>query len=233
MLQLKNARNVVDALSAMVQASLLSSTDAGKLSALLQSMHKSGEDDSEAGAPDAAVYEGHADGSGRQQDGGIIAVLNDLLDKAETQLDGLRKAETASLQNFEVLAQNLNDEIKFGNADIAEAKKGKAASGAAKAEAEGDLQATSKDLESDTETKAHLHANCMEKAEEFEAETKSRAEELKALAHAKKAIQDSTSGAAAQSYSFLQLAAGSGLTSSADLARFEAVRFVQALAQKQ
>merc|ERR1719229_455504 len=188
-------------------------------------MQKSDEDDSSMGGPDAAVYAGHG--------GGIIEVLSDLLDKANTQLDGLRKAETASLQNFEVLAQNLNDEIKFGNADISEAKKGIATAGAAKAEAEGDLQATSKDLESDTETKSHLHANCMEKAEEFEAETKSRAEELKALAHAKKAIQDSTSGAEAQSYSFLQLAAGSGLASSADLARFEAVRFVQALAQKQ
>merc|ERR1719464_2014984 len=146
MLQLKTTGNVVQALTAMVQASLLSSTDASKLTALLQSMHKSGEDDSEAGAPDAAVYEGHADGLGRQQDGGIIAVLNDLLDKAETQLDGLRKAETASLHNFEVLAQNLKDEIKFGNTDLDEAKKGMATSSGIKAEAEGDLTVTSKDL---------------------------------------------------------------------------------------
>merc|ERR1719254_353527 len=174
----------------MVQASLLSSADASKLTALLQSMQKSDEDDSSMGAPDAAVYEGHADGVGREQDGGIIAVLQDLLEKAETQLDGLRKAETASLQNFEVLAQNLNDEIKFGNADIEEAKKGMASSSSIKAEAEGDLQATSKDLAGDVETKATLHANCMEKAETFEAETKSRSEELKALAKAKEVIQE-------------------------------------------
>merc|ERR1719343_1323154 len=127
---------------------------------------------------------------GRQQDGGIIATLEDLLDKASTQLDGLRKAEAA-----------------------------------------GDLDATSKDMASDESTKAALHANCMEKAETFEAEVKSRAEELKALAEAKKVLKETTSGAGEQSYAFLQL--GSGLASGAELAHFEAVRFVQGLAQKQ
>merc|ERR1719428_1665560 len=154
MLQVQSAKSVAQALTAMVQASLISSTDASKLSSLAQTMQQSGD----AGAPDAAVYQGHADGMGRQNDGGIIAVLEDLLQKAEAQLDGLRKAETSSLQNFQVLAQNLRDEIKNGNADLAAAKKGMAASSASKAEAEGDLQTTSKDLSSDEDTKAKLHA---------------------------------------------------------------------------
>merc|ERR1719356_882415 len=141
MLQLQNAKSLEQALTAMVQASLISSTDASKLTSLMQTMQQSDEDDSVAGAPDAAVYQGHADGMGREADGGIIAVLEDLLQKAEAQLDGLRKAETSSLQNFQVLSQNLRDEIKNGNTDLAEAKKGMAASGSAKAEAEGDLGA--------------------------------------------------------------------------------------------
>jgi len=156
-----------------------------------------------------------------------------LTSKAEAQLDGLRKAETSSLQNFEVLSQNLKDEIKNGNTDLAEAKKGMAASGSSKAEAEGDLAATSKDLASDEDTKASLHANCMEKAETFEAEQKSRGEELKALAEAKKVLVETTSGADAQSYSLLQTGATSGLSTGADLARYEAVRFVQDLSLKQ
>merc|ERR1719359_2402741 len=68
-------------------------------------------------------------------------------------------------------------------------------------------------------------------AEDFEAETKSRGEELKALATAKKkVIKETTSGAADLSYgeSFLQVSMNSG----ADLANFEAVRFVRDLAQK-
>jgi chromosome segregation ATPase len=216
MLQLKSAGTLVQALTAMVQASLISASDAGKLTGLLQQVQQSTEDDADSGAPAAAVYKG--------QSGGIIEVLQDLLEKAETQLDGLRKAETSSLQNYQVLAQNLKDEIKNGNADMEEAKKGLAASSSAKAEAEGDLAATSKDLASDEDTKAALHANCMEKAETFEAEQKSRGEELKAIAEAKSIIQETTSGATSQTYSFLQL------RSSSDMA---AVRFVQGLAQKQ
>ncbi|CAK0865586.1 unnamed protein product [Prorocentrum cordatum] len=232
MLQVQSAKSVAQALAAMVQASLISSTDASRLSSLVQSAQQSGGEDGDAGAPDAAVYQGHADGMGRENDGGIIAVLGDLLEKAEAQLDGLRKAETSSLQNFQVLAQNLKDEIKNGNADLASAKKGMAASGSSKAEAEGDLTATSADLASDEETKATLHANCMDKAETFEAEQKSRGEELKALAEAKKVLVETTTGADAQSYSLLQTASASHLTSGADLARYEAVRFVQGLAQR-
>jgi len=216
MLQLKNAGTLTQAFTAMVQASLISSSDAGKLTGLLQQMQQSTDEDADAGAPAAAVYKG--------QSGGIVEVLQDLLEKAETQLDGLRKAETSSMQNYEVLAQNLKDEIKNGNADMEEAKKGLAASSSAQAEAQGDLAATSKALASDEDTKAALHANCMEKAETFEAEQKSRGEELKAIAEAKSIIQEATSGATSQTYSFLQL------RSSSDVA---AVRFVQGLAQKQ
>jgi len=96
-----------------------------------------------------------------------------------------------------------------------------------------DLTATSKDLDGDEEEKASLHSACMEKAETFEAEQKSRGEELKALAEAKKIITETTSGAESQEYSFLQVAAASGISSGADLARFEAVRYVRDLATKQ
>mmetsp|Transcript_26920 Transcript_26920/g.41829 ORF Transcript_26920/g.41829 Transcript_26920/m.41829 type:complete len:417 (-) Transcript_26920:64-1314(-) len=112
------------------------------------------------------------------------------------------------------------------------AKKALAASAEAKATAEGDLAVSSKDLAEDVKTLATLHADCMKGAEEFEAETKSRGEELKALATAKKVITESTSGAADLSYSLLQVTL-TALSSGADLANFEAVRFVRDLAEKQ
>jgi len=87
-------------------------------------------------------------------------------------------------------------------------------------------------LAEDEKTLATLHSDCMKASEDFEAETKSRAEELKALAMAKKIISDMTSGAADQSYSFLQISRSS-LSSAADLANFEAVRFVRDLAHKE
>merc|ERR1719298_229812 len=72
----------------------------------------------------------------------------------------------------------------------------------------------------------------MTKAQDFELETASRAEELKALAEAKKIITEMTGGAAGQTYSFLQSASETRIHSRADLANFEVVRRVEALAHQ-
>merc|ERR1719178_336942 len=221
MLQVQSAKSVTDALSAMVSASMLSSADGQKLTALVQTSQEDG--DSEMGAPAASVYEGHSDG--------IIGVLEGLTEKAEGQLDKARKAETSSLQNYEMLKQSLTDEIKFAEKDMDKAKKSLAESQEKKAAAEGDLETTSKDLAEDEKAKATLHQDCMAAAEEFELATKSRGEELTALATAKKVIKETTGGAAEQSYSFLQVERAKVATG-ADLAKFEAVRFIRDLARK-
>merc|ERR1719359_870175 len=74
---LAHAGDVVQALSALVQASMLSSNDAQTLTALVQSS-KGEAEDSDVGSPDAAVYEGHS--------GGIIETLEGLKEKASSQL---------------------------------------------------------------------------------------------------------------------------------------------------
>merc|ERR1719420_2624569 len=217
MMQLKSAGSVAQALSIMVEAASINVQSASKLSAFVQS----NADDEEMGAPAAAVYEGHS--------GGIIGTMQDLYEKAEAQLEKARAAETKSVQAYGMLAQSLKDEIKYATKDSDAAKKELAASNEAKATAEGDLSVTSKDLAEDEKALADLHQECMTGAEDFEAETKSRGEELKALATAKKIIVEATSGAQDISYSFVQVS----MTSGADLANFEAVRFVRDLAQKQ
>merc|ERR1719203_685877 len=111
------------------------------------------------------------------------------------------------------------------------AKKGLAESQEKKAAAEGDLAVTSKDLAEDISVKATLHQDCMTAAEEFELATKSRGEELTALATAKKVIKEATGGAAGQSYSFLQVQRAK-VASGADLAKFEAIRFIRDLSRK-
>merc|ERR1719247_3550597 len=220
MMQVQSANSVAQALAVMVEATSLSSADASKLTALLQNSQESADSSDELGAPAAAVYKG--------QSGGIIATMQDLYDKGEAQLAEARKKETQNVQAFEMLAQSLKDEIKFGNKDKDKASKALAASAEAKATAEGDLDVTSKDLAEDVKALSTLHKDCMRGAEDFEAETKSRGEELHALATAKKIISESTSGAAGQSYSFVQTSMSSGT----DLANFEAVRFIRDLAQK-
>ena len=88
-----------------------------------------------------------------------------------------------------MLKQPLEDDIRFANKDMDEATKALAASGEAKATAEGDLSVTTKDLVADTSALADLHKDCLGKAQDFEAATQSRTEELKALGEAKKSWQ--------------------------------------------
>merc|ERR1719498_1490282 len=87
---------------------------------------------------------------------------------------------------------------------MAAAKKDLAASGEKKAGAEASLDVTSKDLAEDKKTKATLHDGCLSKATDFESTTKSRGEELSALAAAKKVIAESTGGADSLVYGLAQ-----------------------------
>jgi len=221
MMQLKNAHSLTDALTLMVKASVISTGDASALSSFVQTT--SDDDDDDMGAPDAAVYDSHS--------GGILDTLNGLLEKAEAQLTSATSQETSNKNNYDQLKQSLTDEIKYANKDKDDATKNLATSAETKAAAEGDLGVTTKDLNQDLSDLAGLHAECMSKASDFEAEVTSRGEELKALAMAKKAVADNTGGAAGQSYSFLQ--SSLEITSHADLARFEAVRLIKDMARKQ
>ena len=82
MMQLKKAGTITEVLGWMVQAQSLTGSDAHKLTALIQS---SNDDDSE-GAPDPAAYE--------NQSGGVIDTMNDLLEKAQGQLESTRATKT-------------------------------------------------------------------------------------------------------------------------------------------
>merc|ERR1740138_1903501 len=220
MMQLKNANNIAQALSVMVQASVFSSADAGRLTSLMQSSQQSEDSEDESAAPEVAVYKDHS--------AGIVGTLEDLLDKAQSQLDDAVKKETASQYNFDMLKQSIQNEIKFAGKELDAAQKSIATSSEAKAQAEGELDATSKDLKEDIETLSGLHGKCMTGSSDFEASKKSRGEELAALAKAKEVISASTS---LGQVSFLQF--GEKLESGVDLAHFEAVRFVRDLARKQ
>jgi len=231
MVQLKSASSLAQALGALVQASALNSADASRLTALVQSSDSSDDADADAGlgAPAGAVYKG--------QSGGIIQTLEDLLEKAQDQLADARKKETIATQNFQLLKQSLQDSIQYGNKEMAEAKKGLEASREKKATAQGDLGATSKVLGQDAGSLEGLRRGCLAKAQDFEAATRSRGEELKAIADAKRVIAEETVGAERLSYGLDQVSlvqlGRAGLASGTDLANFEAVHFVRDLARKE
>merc|ERR1712117_655572 len=108
---------------------------------------------------------------GKGQSGGIIDTLGDLLEKAESQLAELRNKETAALNEFQMLKQSLEDKIKYETKELEEAKTGIAASNEKKATAEGDLAATTKNLDEDVLALSELHHECLSKAQDYEAET--------------------------------------------------------------
>jgi len=229
MLQMKGMQDIAMAMEAMVHASMLSSADATRLTSLVQSSQGSQDNDGDAalGAPDPAAYASHSNG--------IIGTLEDLLDKAEAQLDKARKTEVTNSHNYDMLRQSLESEIDAGKNDMEEAKKSIAASDEAKSVAEGDLTVTEADLKEDKNTMESLHQDCMSGAEDFKAQTKSRGDELKALSQAKKVLADAlpaaaqTYGAALDQASFLQISQ----TEQADLSKFEAVRLIRDLGRKE
>merc|ERR1719412_1185651 len=150
MLEIKNANTVAEALSAMVKASMFSTADAARITALAQSSQES--DMGEAGAPDAAVYKSHS--------GDIVDTLQDLLDKAQAQLSAARKKESTAAHDFQMLKLSLEDQIKFDTRDLDDTKADLAASGEKKTVAESSLAVTTKCLQADIAALADLKSDC-------------------------------------------------------------------------
>merc|ERR1719497_253361 len=117
--------------------------------------------------------------------------------------------------------------MKADNTDLSQEKSALAASEEGKATAEGDLSMSQKDLATSENELATASSNCMQVAADHEATVAARAEELAVIAKAKKILEETTSGAGDQTYSFLQI------TSRADLKNNEVVTLVKNLAKKQ
>jgi len=207
----------------VIDAAAFSGDDKQKLLGLIQNMQ--GDDDAELGAPAPDAYKSHS--------GGIIDTLTDMKDKAEAELSEARKAEANSQHNYNMLKQGLTDEIFAANHEKKEAEDAKSEAAGIQATSEGDLVVTEKDLADGQAALQQIGSDCMEKASDHSVSAQGRADELAALAKAKKIIQASTSGAEGQSYSFLQVAATSQLRTGADLRNFEVVNVVKRLAEQQ
>merc|ERR1719350_116094 len=167
------ASSLTDAFTAMVHASLISQSDATRLTALVQDSQKASDssDDEALGAPAADVYESHS--------GNIVDTLQDLLEQAEAQLADARKKETASVHEFQLLEQSLDDAIRVETGELNDAHQAISASNGEKSAATQDLDVTSSDLAAAVKDKETLQHVCMTKASTHEAEANSRSEELK------------------------------------------------------
>jgi len=209
--------SLLKGLDAVVEAASFTIADKQKITSLVQAQQ--GNDD--PGAPDPAAYKSHSTN--------ILDVLEDMKEKAEEQLATLRKEETNTKHNFNLLKQSLEDQIAADTKEKGEETDAKSAAAESKATAEEDLAATNKDLAETKNNLADTNSDCMSVAADHDATVAGRKEELKVIATAKKILSGTTSGAVDQTYSMLQVA--SRLRTRSDLAGAEVVTALKQLAK--
>mmetsp|Transcript_99911 Transcript_99911/g.288502 ORF Transcript_99911/g.288502 Transcript_99911/m.288502 type:complete len:614 (-) Transcript_99911:75-1916(-) len=205
-----NIGATVQALSAILDAASFPADDVDRLQAMLQVQGDS--DTDELGSPDAAAYKSHS--------GGIVDVLGDLKEKADTELSDLRKAETTAKHNFDRLSASLKRQIVQDEKNLAVEKMNKAEAEQGKAVATGNLETTKKSLKNSKEELASTQSACLTTAADYEATLTGRQEELKVIAEAKKDLVDSTSGAESKTYALVQLRAQADEAGQADIVAF-------------
>lgn len=155
------------------------------LAALLEESSKSHAD----GAPDVAAYE--------NQSGGIIEMLEGLLDKFEKQLAEVESRETSAQQNFDMNKQQLTDLLSHSSRSREEKSATKADLTAQNGKAKGDLATTKASKAADEKTLAEMNSIHAQKTEVFGANQEVRKQELAAL---NKAIEIISAPNVADSY---------------------------------
>jgi len=140
---------------------------------------QSGNADGEA-APEANAYE--------FQSGGVITMLEKLLEKFEDELFALEKAEMNAAANYDLLKQKLMGNIADGEKAIDEKTTLKAKRKEDAATAKGDLEVVTAAKAEDEKTLADTLSECRMKSDEYEKNQVTRADEIKAITKAMEII---------------------------------------------
>jgi hypothetical protein len=137
-------------------------------------------------APEANAYE--------FQSGGVVDLLGKLKLKFEDQKLSLEKEEMNSKANFEVLAQQLTDDIKADEDSVDKKTSMKAKRKGDAADAKGDTEVAKKSKAEEEGTLSDTLAECKATSDDFEKNQVTRAGEIKAI---EKAIEILSSDAVA------------------------------------
>jgi uncharacterized protein YoxC len=124
-------------------------------------------------APQANAYE--------FQSGGVVDMLQNLKDKFEDEVRALEKDEMQAQHAFELMSQELTENIKQANAEMSGKAKTKAEREEAAAQAQGDLSDTTAAHAEDSKYLSSLNSQCTQKSDDFEKRQQLRAEELEAI----------------------------------------------------
>jgi len=139
------------------------------------------EESKQDGAPPTPTY--------TTKSGSILEVLEKMEEETQESQAKTRKRESTEKHNFEMLKSRLEDRIKTQSKELEDQKKELAAAKEFGASSKGKLDQAVKGLEEDKKFLKKLQQGCMERASTFEAEMKTRNDELTALGSAKKTVQ--------------------------------------------
>ncbi|CAJ1418836.1 unnamed protein product [Effrenium voratum] len=139
---------LLKAIQAMMDASMIGHQDAKTLTALVQDSDEQ---------PEPAAY--------KAKSGGITEMLEDMLDKSKEEVTELRKKEAEAKHSFEMLAQSLQDQVKFAQQALEKAQKTQAEQSRMKADAAKDLEQTQGSLAEDEKTLGDFTLDCKSEAQ--------------------------------------------------------------------
>jgi chromosome segregation ATPase len=123
------------------------------------------------------------------QSGAVIDMLEKLKAKFREEVTTLEKEEVSRRQAYDMVLQNLLDQIKDAENSIQEKTVTQAKEKKLSIEKTGELSEVSAVRESDAKYLADLESLCTQKTTEFEARTKLREEEIEALTKAKDILE--------------------------------------------
>merc|ERR1719473_72293 len=174
-----SSKSLVPASARRIIASFLQRTDPE--TALMQ-------DAMEVSAPEAHVFE--------SQSGGVLDMVKGLGEKFEEQRDTLEKEEMNEKHSFDMMAQDLTDQIESATKNREKKSSFKSQRESDKADFSGELADTQATLAEDKKFLADMTAECEQKATDFEGRQEVRQGEIEAI---NKAIEimssDEVSGA--------------------------------------
>jgi len=209
---------VAQSLGQIAEAAFVTTQQRSKIQAFFQEKED---------ADDALTFRTHAMGGGGSD--AIIETLEEMEDKASDSLTKVRNEEMKGANAHAMLKQSLENEIKNGKKELAEATHQKQALTEKLAQAEKDSAMEKKGLSEDEAYLRDLKRSCQTRAQEFEVEAKDTDAELTALGKAKGILTKKFSGA-----SFVELKATTRvrMRSEESDVRAQALRLIQQVGKK-
>lgn len=203
--------NFTRALSFIVEASAFTGFATTHLDSLIQSSavsRASSDDTSEEDRKMELMEKGNAAGQPNQpsvkayesKSGSIVETLEALMDKGNKQLQASRQADKNNDNNYKLLRQSFEDDLKASNRELADVQDRNGQAQTDLLEKQGEFDRVKKTLAEDNKQLNDLIQDCTKKAEDYATQKDDRTQEVAALHEAQRVLNETTSAAISKTY---------------------------------